>query len=764
MQQKNSFFKAAMAAVLTLGAVGVSHAAYPAATALDGEYAFSAKVEYGDAATTLIKSVLQPEFKFNIQYKGTSIKWPTDNDFGNVGVTVINYDQDRGTITLGSNNLGSVGGFSGNSNDLGLTTLDGKWTGVGQCDVIWQVSESGNITVPDFAVVDYSDPKIPIVAKYTDVQVKSTSEPAAPKYPTIEEIVGYYHFTSSDFTLEDTGNQFLKGEFNFTINYEDEILTINHFLYNNFLIGTPANRAAYNEETGVLSFTGKSYYVYGHNYGIAPEGQWNGFSDVVYLTFQFQPDGTIVIPDFDIIKYSGATITEVLAVYKNNTAKKADPFGGDDDGPIVGDKSIEGIWTMTNWDIMGESATGDNGGVQTYEYHATLDGNIVYFEEQGSGDAAGRPGTYHMIGKFTSPTTILMQRAMIGDETTANPLYQVAFTNGKEEYNEDPTYLNDESWTLTYDPEMGTLTPPTGNKYGLYYAYFEWETTDRTEGVGIQGAFIFVSGQKDGDFTPGIEISGLKPVVSGDQVTVTFDVALERFGDITPAKWEAVVTQFFSDTEEEKDWTETTTVPCTVQDGKGSFTVSGLQGGRNDFQVYIVAYDQADNQIAASNGKSFTAETGGFFDISNVSTALSLNTLTITCTLRPVGLDTSKIDYYEATLTDSDTGDIFKSTEVDGPLALLQSTFVIPKAGFYNFKFEVSGFNKDGEKIAFTNMPVILDQIWIVNDLEDDGVEAIDAEQNKVTYFNLQGLEVKQPARGAVVIKISGSKAEKIIF
>lgn len=56
------------------------------------------------------------------------------------------------------------------------------------------------------------------------------------------------------------------------------------------------------------------------------------------------------------------------------------------------------------------------------------------------------------------------------------------------------------------------------------------------------------------------------------------------------------------------------------------------------------------------------------------------------------------------------------------------------------------------------------DTVSMLADIEGIGAVAADSADTTVRYYNLQGLEITEPSAGASVIKVTGNKAEKIVF
>ena len=86
--------------------------------------------------------------------------------------------------------------------------------------------------------------------------------------------------------------------------------------------------------------------------------------------------------------------------------------------------------------------------------------------------------------------------------------------------------------------------------------------------------------------------------------------------------------------------------------------------------------------------------------------------------------------------------------------------------GSYSYNIVLNAYNAEGELIASSSSDSQDDAVSVDFTLDQGlitGVEGINAENGKVRYFNLQGVEITNPEKGAVIIKVEGGKASKVI-
>ena len=87
-------------------------------------------------------------------------------------------------------------------------------------------------------------------------------------------------------------------------------------------------------------------------------------------------------------------------------------------------------------------------------------------------------------------------------------------------------------------------------------------------------------------------------------------------------------------------------------------------------------------------------------------------------------------------------------TDVDGKGELTDGT--------YSYSVVLQAYDADGKLIATSNVKSFIGEIT-------SGVEAIGAENVAPRYFDLNGIEVNNPLRGSVLIRIEGDKTSKVI-
>lgn len=436
-------------------------------------------------------------------------------------------------------------------------------------------------------------------------------------YPTSEEIAGTYKFKANTFELNDPSmSVYFKDEFEFTIentvDYMDNpVIKLSNFLYPGSSIGSglTANQASYDEETGQLTFTGYTFNPGTGLLGIAPNGEWNGISagTAYKLVAQFGADGSLTFPMFQIIKYSGATISSVVAVYDGIDVTRASA-GGDDDEDIVANEDIIGTWQIPYIDYF--NYTSQNPTPQTGTYQATLEGNTVTFSEI----QEGREGEYHIVAKFIDAQTLEFNRAVVGLPATY-ALTQIPYV-----YTELPSSANgllnfEEPFTATYNAETGTITFPqnSGLLYGNVNAVGqlapgnEWRAAQDFNGDATQ--------TKKG-LDPVLTISNPKFSATGTTLNVSYDVELANIDIADDATWTAHVNEIAAG-EEGNVVTATYTVPVTVEDGVASFSISGLSIGNHDFELTI---DYVEGDLTVTSNKKALAgiAVGMLLEIQNV--------------------------------------------------------------------------------------------------------------------------------------------------
>lgn len=209
-----------------VGGGGDPTPSYPNSGVFTKKYKFNAEREL------LISSYdqqLATGFNFTITGSGSTIS--INELFGSSAGISGEYDQTTGLITIRSNTLryGEIGAYD----YLGITDIDGTWKGFGAQNVTclpWSVDETGKITVPDFAVVDYSF-GTKILAKFRNITLTVVDVEEEAKQASFE---GVYRFAG---TLKrtpvagyhDEDDTILHSYIEFTINKYNQITSFNEY-------------------------------------------------------------------------------------------------------------------------------------------------------------------------------------------------------------------------------------------------------------------------------------------------------------------------------------------------------------------------------------------------------------------------------------------------------------------------------------------------------------------------------------------------------
>ena len=359
---------------------------YPTAAELAGTYPFKATRTFmGSANVKATRTAMNKAYAEYEQYLPESFEFTITENANNVQgffiptIGVKEYNEETGVLTLNTN----YGKLGTSDYTIGLANIEGEWKGIGSINSTfapWQVEKDGTITIQDFTIVDYSTynknngTPATIIAKYTNVVVGEDEgedpgtgeEPGDDKeYPAAGTFNGDYTYKCANFTLkDDTYAEYLKADVPFTITSSENSNTGEVSLYvGNFFVVN--NGAEYNEETGVLTLNTVYFKPTGApaNLGIAPvEGGWTGMSSLTSnkMKWQIGEDGSITVPDFDIVTFNGNTRLETIAEYRNGVVVAPGdepveyPAAGDFDGTYkfaaadftLGDNAYSGYFTQ----------------------------------------------------------------------------------------------------------------------------------------------------------------------------------------------------------------------------------------------------------------------------------------------------------------------------------------------------------------------------------------------------------------------------------
>ena len=485
---------------------------YPTLSQLVGDYSFSATIVDKNTAYTDYFEYLPEKFDFKIiDVYGIGITGFIVN-----GQINANYDDQTGEIKVTGNN-----GTIGTNYKIGFADAEGTWKGIGSMNTtfFWQANTDGTITIPDFTIIDTSNSSNPVICKYTNIKLNDEGEePGEDKeYPAAGEFDGSYTYTCPNFKLNDqTYADVLKDTIEFKISTSEQgSVSVAGFFF------TSVN-ADYDQETGELTLNQVYFTPAGFSsLGIAPtDGGWKGFAGLYAnkMKWQIGEDGSITVPDFDIVTYNGTTATATIAEYRSGVVTESEgdePGTGEDDkadySNFVGDYVFKG--TQTSYALAGSPIPTEDSEIENYLLRFSINeyGQIVEFNgKKLSEDRIGEKSITNK-GILSDDNTVFTLEIdtfngiewnygdeenagaytiYFGDGTKATSLEQgdTAFTLTK---NEDGTYsLTDLSWILKYS--VGT---DDGNSSQNYYntmviwsdlTYFDGEEEPEPDFTGIE--------------------------------------------------------------------------------------------------------------------------------------------------------------------------------------------------------------------------------------------------------------------------------------
>lgn len=172
-------------------------------------------------------------------------------------------------------------------------------------------------------------------------------------YPQPGSFDGYYAFHAGEFSLDDSAYaEYFTPDFVFQIQTffgtDDEGNEfVSSTIANSFLYPGLNLSSEYDPLTGRYDIRILTIKPFGSTYlGIAPvDGGWKGMSALTgnFLSLQIGEDGSISIPDFDIITFSGVSQTGTVASYSDITVTPTD--APEVEGPEW--RSFEGVYPLT---------------------------------------------------------------------------------------------------------------------------------------------------------------------------------------------------------------------------------------------------------------------------------------------------------------------------------------------------------------------------------------------------------------------------------
>lgn len=349
MKKVTTLLKSAFVATLLVATAGQA-AAFPTKEELkDKTYTFKGTLTREGTANENHYKALTEEFEFS---------FADPFGFGNPQITgfIVNanlafdYDQSTGKLTF-TDKRGMITGVTG---QIYFATVDAPTGAAGaNAEFACQISEDGSsIKFPDFQLRDYISDKP--FATYSNITASTDSsgdnDEEKDSYPAAGEFDGWYTYTCSDFSLEDTSYDFTK-ELTFQVVTNGPTVSVKGFFLESV-------NCEYDATTGELTLN-SVYFRAGTGYvGIAPEGKWTGMAGATAnkMVWKIDEDGNITIPPFDLVTFQTTTVLKTIAKYGTGTVTKTtepepEPEPGLDFTGFVGKYTFHG--TKTDYAIEG---------------------------------------------------------------------------------------------------------------------------------------------------------------------------------------------------------------------------------------------------------------------------------------------------------------------------------------------------------------------------------------------------------------------------
>ena len=455
---------------------------------------------------------------------------------------------------------------------------------------------------------------------------------ASAAYPKIGSFDGEYGFRANSFEFNEAYTHYktttsdditdyslyFKADFNFKLQTQGSQVIVFDFPYPGVIRGSYINPvqgipADYDQTTGELTLTVVTYQPdpIGVFFGLAPGGVWTGLSSLssTKLKFQIGEDGSINIPDFEIIRYNGNNKGETVASYAN--IEVGDPQSGEDGpDPDKGDPSdgndysyMAGLWTFPELYSFASQGLVRNDEKEPPTYEANVTGSTIYFGDQGSG--------FNMVGWIIDATTIRFRFRAVGNPAMYT-YYQCPFVNDEitqSNYNTAPLNKN-VTFDATYDADTRTISFPDGT--GLRFGAFN--SVGKLANNVYEEVFRFDGPATWSPFVPSIDLyvdveNGKRISASENEegvITITSPIRFYHFENGIQLTYKATVIDHYQDNDLEEDWDESQTVDATVANGTVTAQVTGYARGNHDFSFIVTAYDAAGQVYAVSNQRDFT--------------------------------------------------------------------------------------------------------------------------------------------------------------
>lgn len=763
----SKILKTCLAATLlcTLSSNSAVAQSYPAAGQFDNYYTYtSADFKLLDSSYS---AYLPSEFDFEIK---TTFNQATGEGTVNVlnfllASTGTEYNEATGVLTLNSVYFKP----QGVADYLGIAPVDGGWKGMAGLTankLKWQIGENGSITIPDFDIVTFNGSTVKAtIAQYRNGSVKVGQAPG-PGDDKETSFEGTYPLKGTKYTYVDGVNKAPETEalnFDLVINDNNQIISIAGYTLDKEQISYNRNHGVVEGNSFILEaapFNGVSWqqvpspqtgpeaedqtYTESYLFGGPSIYSWNQLDPNNKIVFTKEEDGSYVLAPFTLW-HRYPTLTE-----DNNVQMVAELVFKWDDTPYVevGNPSIAGYWEIPlNAHYQGSYSLNEIVG----KYEATVDGSTVKFTSVDS--------DYSIIGTFVDETTVQFSKAAVVPAIYS--LWQVPYINttGTNEMED----LTEETFSAIFDPVNGTLTFPQGS--GLLYGRFDssgklsyWDDAFDFNGIG----------KKIGDF--GAEITIVADPNTGRSITweldgstleASFAFEIKGFEMSNVKSWKVSLTESFSDKASETDWTETSEVDAVVVNNVASFTLTDLATGHHDFTLALVAYDSSDEVIAISNSKALSFDVGANIAIRAPKTEIDGADVMVTFDAICSGFNADAASFKAMfidnnTVTEEYAGDtiITDATIEDGVVTALLTDL---EEGVYNLSVILVAYEGE-EEIAQSNRIEIN-----VFTIDLSGIESIDADNMSSRYYNLQGVEIANPEKGQILIKVQNGKASKVL-
>lgn len=244
MKKNYLTIRGAIASALMLTGIAGAYAAYPTAADLAGNYEFKSTFTLNNDTYA---DIFTGDFDFKIEAaettEGTSLMAVnflyTDTRLN------LEYDETTGQLSVRVLTIRPISDY------LGIAPVQGGWQGMSALTgnlLKWQVSESGEISIPDFDLVTFSGTTATgTVASYSDITVTKGADDE-PETPGEEKsFAGTYPMTGTKYVYDDYKNLVEKSAFDFdlVINDNNQFVSMGGYTLD-------AENISYNRNKGVV--------------------------------------------------------------------------------------------------------------------------------------------------------------------------------------------------------------------------------------------------------------------------------------------------------------------------------------------------------------------------------------------------------------------------------------------------------------------------------------------------------------------------------